>query len=102
MEKTLRDIIDDPTLTGGSSFEVRLFRRYGPDAMTDAEVRDLIESHPDVSGHLSTRWLLGHVVGGSDAVFLGAMEGGDPDRSRAGGPGIDSRTNVACVDAGRT
>ena len=79
MEKTLRDIIDDPTLTGGSPYEVALFRGYGPDAMTDGEVRDLIESHPDVRRHLSTRWLLGYVAGGSDAVYLGAMEGGDTE-----------------------
>ncbi len=79
MEKTLRDIIDDPTMTGGSPYEVGLFRGYGPDAMTDAEVSDLIESHPDVKENLSMRWLLGTVVGDSGAVYLGAMDGGETE-----------------------
>lgn len=63
MEATLRGIIDDPTLGGDFSYEATVER--GPDyTLSDIEVRDLIETRPDVDANRAQRRLLHGEAGG--------------------------------------
>ena len=79
MEATLRDIIDDPTLTGDFGYEATVKR--GPDhTLSDIEVRDLIESRLEVDKYRPQSRLLvvfKGVDGGENIFDIAAIEG-DP------------------------
>ena len=80
MEATLRDIIDDPTLAGDFGYEVTVRRGTDSIAMSDADVRNLIESRSEVDTYRPQReFLVGfNRADGGQNVFDAYAKEGDP------------------------
>jgi len=62
MEATLRDIIKDPTLSGGEPYEITVGRHLGEGNMTTDEVTILLDSQPEIQSYYEGRALVGSVV----------------------------------------
>ena len=81
MEATLRDIIEDPTLAGDFGYEVTVRRVSDSTAMSDVDVRNLIESRSEVDAYRpQTHLLVGFDGGdgGQERVFDVFAKEGDP------------------------